>query len=328
MHIPDGFLDAKTALAAATLSFAGLGLAARRARIELPPRRVPLMGLAAAFVFAAQMLNFPVVGGTSGHLIGGVLCSVLLGPSAAVLVISSVLIVQCLAFGDGGILALGANIFNMAIVSSVGGYAIYRALHRLFPGRRGRLLAVAVASWIATVAAAVVCAGQLALSGTVAWSVALPAMAYVHMLIGVGEAIITTLVIATVTQTRPELLEDAIANTAPGRTREFVLYGLIVAVGLALFVSPFASKWPDGLDHVAGAFGFGHREIHLMTSTPMNDYHLPGIQSPNLATALAGAIGTLAVFALGWAMARLLVPAPQPAVEVEMDSDNPEASGA
>jgi cobalt/nickel transport system permease protein len=328
MHIPDGFLDAKTAVAAAALSAAGLGLAARRARRELPARRVPLMGLAAAFVFAAQMLNFPVIGGTSGHLIGGVLCAVLLGPSAAVLVVSSVLIVQCFAFSDGGVLALGANIFNMGIIGSVGGYAVYRLVHRLFPGRRGRLLAVAVASWVATVAAAIVCAGQLALSGTVAWSVALPAMAYVHMFIGIGEAIITTLVVATVTQTRPELLEDSAILIVPGRTREFVLYGFIVAIGLALFVSPFASKWPDGLDRVAESFGFGHREIHLLTSAPMADYHLPGVASANLATALAGAIGTIIVFALGWALARLLVPVVQPASEAEIDSDTPEASGA
>jgi len=326
MHIPDGFLDPKVAISSGILSAAGIALAARKARIELPARRVPLMGLAAAFVFAAQMLNFPVAGGTSGHLIGAVLCSVLLGPSAAVLVVSSVLIVQCLAFGDGGVLALGANVFNMAIVSSVGGYAIYRGLHRLFPGPRGRLLAVAVASWVATVVAAVVCAGQLALSGTVPWTVALPAMAYVHMLIGVGEAIITTLVIATIAQTKPELLDESNAVTVAGRGREFVFYGLIIALGLALFISPFASKWPDGLDRVAESFGFQHREMHLLASTPLNDYRIPGIHSVNLATALAVALGTIVVFGLGWGLARILVPAVKP--QSEMNADTPEASGA
>src|SRR5512143_666441 len=126
MHIPDGFLDAKTAIATGGLALAGLGVALRQARLSLPPRRVPLLGLAAAFVFAAQMLNFPVAGGTSGHLVGGVLACVLLGPSAAVLALTSVLIVQCLLFADGGVLALGANVFNMAIVGSVAGYGIYR----------------------------------------------------------------------------------------------------------------------------------------------------------------------------------------------------------
>jgi cobalt/nickel transport system permease protein len=326
MHIPDGFLDVKTAVSATMLSVAGLGLATRRARLVLPARRVPLMGLAAAFVFAAQMLNFPVAGGTSGHLIGAVLCSVLLGPSAAVLVVSSVLIVQCLAFGDGGVLALGANIFNMAIVSSVGGYALYAGLRRLFPGPRGRLLAVAVASWAATVAASVVCAGQLALSGTVPWSVALPAMAYVHMFIGVGEAIITTLVIATISQTKPELLDETAVAATGGRMQEFILYGFIVALGLALFVSPFASQLPDGLDRVAESLGFRQRETHILTSSPLADYRLAGIRSVTLATALAGALGTVVVFILGWGMARLLVPVAAP--RGEADSDIAEASGA
>ena len=109
MHVPDGFLDAKTAVATAALAAAGLGVALRQARLHLPPRRVPLLGLAAAFVFAAQMINFPVAGGTSGHLVGGVLAAVLLGPSAAVIVLSAVLIVQCLMFADGGLSALGAK---------------------------------------------------------------------------------------------------------------------------------------------------------------------------------------------------------------------------
>src|SRR2546422_7604656 len=119
MHIPDGFLDPKTALASGALSAVGLTIALRDARRRLPARKVPLMGLSAAFVFAAQMLNFPVAAGTSGHLIGGVLAAVLLGPSAAAVVLTSVLIVQCFVFGDGGVLALGANVFNMGIVSAV-----------------------------------------------------------------------------------------------------------------------------------------------------------------------------------------------------------------
>src|SRR5512147_218372 len=137
MHIPDGFLDAKTALATGALAAAGLGLALRDARRSLPPRKVPLMGLSAAFIFAAQMLNFPVAGGTSGHLVGAVLASVLLGPSAAIVVMTAVLLIQCLLFADGGLLALGANLFNMAIVAVLGGHAVYRAVRRVLPDRRG-----------------------------------------------------------------------------------------------------------------------------------------------------------------------------------------------
>ncbi len=198
MHIPDGFLDVKTAASAAVVSAAGLGVALRQAGRHLPPRRVPLMGLAAAFVFAAQMINFPVLGGTSGHLVGGVLTAALLGPGPAVVVISAVLIVQSLLFADGGVLALGANVFNMALVGAVGGWIIYHLLTRLFSGLRGRLLAAAVAAWCTTVLAAVCCAAELSFSGTVKWSVVLPAMAYVHMLIGIGEAVITVLVLTVI----------------------------------------------------------------------------------------------------------------------------------
>src|SRR5512135_2551112 len=122
MHLPDGILDARTSLLCAGAAAAGVGLALREARTALEPRQMPMLGLAAAFVFAAQMLNFPVAGGTSGHLLGGVLTAILLGPSATVLVMTCVLIVQCLMFNDGGLLALGANVFNMAIVSVCGGY--------------------------------------------------------------------------------------------------------------------------------------------------------------------------------------------------------------
>ncbi len=331
MHIPDGFLNSRTELSAAALSAAGLAVALRRTR-DLPRRQVPLMGLAAAFVFAAQMLNFPIGGGTSGHLVGGVLCSVLLGPSAAILVITCVLLVQCFVFADGGILALGANIFNMAIVCSVGGYLIYSMIYRLLPTARGRLLAVAVASWASTVVAAVVCAGQLSLSHMVPWSVALPAMAGVHMFIGVGEALITTLVIFTIMRARPELLEpsadiqdsrnnlepDGAALSAPPSTLlprgrpmfDLIAFGLLVALGLAVFVSPFASTAPDGLDHVADALGFReHESSHRMIASPIPDYQFPGIHSAAAATALAGGIGTLFVFGAGWMLARVLIPA-------------------
>src|SRR5438477_5708815 len=174
MHLPDGFLDAKTALLSTGAAAAGVAIAVRRVRLSMSPRKMPLLGLAAAFVFAAQMLNFPVAGGTSGHLIGGVLTAILLGPSAAVLVITCVLIVQCLMFADGGLMALGANIFNMAVVSVCGGYTAFVLVRRLVPMERERstIFAAAFAAWVGTVLASISCAGQLAFSGTVAWSLA------------------------------------------------------------------------------------------------------------------------------------------------------------
>jgi cobalt/nickel transport system permease protein len=268
-----------------------------------------LLGLAAAFVFAAQMLNFPVAGGTSGHLVGSALIAVLLGPGAAVLVLAAVLIVQCFVFADGGLLALGANIFNMGVVGGIAGYVIYRGVRRFSGGTRGVVMAAAFAAWCATVLAAIMCAGELALSGTVAWSVVFPAMVNVHILIGLGEALITGLVVITIHRTRPELIEPSMSATTALGYRQVLGYGLLISLGLVLFVSPFASPWPDGLEKVAGALGFDHRAAHQpLMPAPMTDYQLGGIKSATFATSLAGVIGTVIVFALSFVLARLLVP--------------------
>jgi cobalt/nickel transport system permease protein len=310
MHIPDGFLDAKTVIAADVVAAAGVATALWQTR-KLPPRRVPLLGLSAAFVFAAQMLNFPVAGGTSGHLLGGVLAAALLGPSSGVLVVTSVLLVQCFLFADGGVLALGANVLNMAIIDSITGYYIYRAGCRLLPGPRGRIAAVAFAAWCGAVLASVVCSGELALSGTIPARVAFLAMVGVHSLIGIGEGLITALVVLVISQSRPELLEPSPIQpeaSSAVRLREFMIFGLIVSVALALFVSPFACPWPDGLDHVAAKFGFAAREVASpLVKSPLMDYKVPGIGSVGVATALAGLIGTAVVFGLSLALARVLV---------------------
>lgn len=307
MHIPDGFLDTRTAAATGALAAAGLGLALRQARLHLPPRRVPLLGLSAAFVFAAQMLNFPVAGGTSGHLIGGVLTAVLLGPSAAVIVISAVLIVQCLMFADGGISALGANVFNMALVGSVGGWAVYYLVSRTVKGLFGRVLAAAFAGWCSTVLASIACAGELAASHTVRWSVGFPTMAGVHMLIGIGEGLITALVLVAVSQTRPELILDP-DRSVPSRPYGAVTaYGVLIALGLALFVSPFASESPDGLDKTASGLGFEDK-AKVIVPAPMPDYTIGRFSAARIGTSIAGAIGTIGVFGFSWVLARALVP--------------------
>lgn len=312
MHIPDGFIDAKTAVAAAALSVAGVGLALRQVRKELPPRRAPLLGLSAAFLFAAQMLNFPVVGGTSGHLLGGVLVAALLGPAAAVVVLTTVLIVQCFLFADGGVLALGANVFNMALLGTVGGWAIFRAVSSCLPTLRGQVTAVAFAGWCSTVLASLACAGQLAWSGTVAWSVAFPAMVGIHMLIGVGEGVISALVFLAIARTRPDLASGAGPDLASLRTRGFIGFGLIVSLGLAIFVAPFASPWPDGLEAVAAKLDFEHKAGDPFLPAPASGYSMPGLKSPAVATAVAGAVGALVVFGLALLLSRALVPGPGP----------------
>jgi cobalt/nickel transport system permease protein len=310
VHIPDGFIDAKTTAMTIGLAAVGVGWAARMVRKTFPPRKVPLLGLTAAFVFAAQMLNFPVAGGTSGHLLGGVLAAVLLGPSAGVLVLASVLMVQCLLFADGGLLALGANTFNMGIVGTAGASGIYWLVQHQVKGLRGQLMAAAFASWCSVVLAATACAAELVLSGTVRWGVAFPAMVGVHMLIGVGEAIITTLVLVSIATARPDLLQTDTRQSPIPRYSGLVVYGLLIAAGLALLISPFASPWPDGLEKVGESLGFLDKAtVKPFLSAPIPDYSIPGIGSPVLATALAGGLGTIVMFVFALILARLVTPA-------------------
>ena len=208
MHIPDGFLNVGTVAATLVVSAGGVGNAVRVANKKLGEKHVPLMGILAAFIFAAQMLNFPVAGGTSGHLIGAALAAILLGPWAAVLIMSCVLIAQSLIFQDGGLLALGANIFNMGIVASFSGYYLYRLFVSILgESRRSQLIGGFVGAWSSVFLASIVCAIELAVSGTSPIQVALPAMAAVHTLIGIGEGFITGAVLSLMLATRADLLQ-------------------------------------------------------------------------------------------------------------------------
>ena len=208
MHIPDGFLNVATAATTYVVSAGGVGYAVKEAGKRLGERHVPLMGVMAAFIFAAQMLNFPIAGGTSGHLVGAALAAILLGPWAGVLIMSCVLIVQCLIFQDGGLLSLGANIFNMGIVASFVSYYVYRAIGKLIgDSRKGTLLGGLVAAWGSVFVASIFCAIELAVSGTSPIGIALPAMAGIHALIGIIEGLITVAVLSFVMATRADLLE-------------------------------------------------------------------------------------------------------------------------
>ncbi len=309
MHLPDGYLDTKTVLLSAGAAAAGVALAARHARTAIPPRRMPLIGLGAAFLFAAQMLNFPVAAGTSGHLLGGVLAAVLLGPSAAILALTCVLIIQCFVFADGGLTALGANIFNLAIVNAGGGYLVFLAARWLAGKRdlRSAVFAAVFAAWVATVGAAVCCAGQLAFSGTAPWRAVFPAMAGVHMLIGVIEALITGLVVMYAGRARPDLVHALAGRDEAAGGVALAGYGLLVALGLAMFVAPFASPWPDGLERAIRSLGLPLPAL-APASAPLPDYQLPLLGSATAATALAGMAGTLMVFLAAGLLARALVP--------------------
>lgn len=202
MHIPDGFLDTKTWVSLGAISAGFIALSVARANRKMGEKHIPLMGIMSAFIFAAQMLNFPVAGGTSGHFMGSVLAAILLGPFAGILIMTTVLIVQCLIFADGGLTVLGANIFNMAIIGSLVSYFIYLGLSKI-----NRMVAIFISAWLSIVLAASACAFELAISGTSPLKIVLPAMAGVHAIIGIGEALITTIVIGFIKTTRPDLLD-------------------------------------------------------------------------------------------------------------------------
>ena len=212
MHIPDGFLSAPVASAGFVLTAAAVAVAVRRTNRTLDERSVPLMGVMAAFIFAAQMMNFPVAGGTSGHLLGGALAAILLGPWAAIIVMTSVIGVQALMFQDGGLAALGANVFNMGVVTALLGYAIYTAMSRLANGRLWlRQAGAFAAAWLTVQAGAALTAFELALSGTSPLNVVLPSMMGVHALIGIGEGLITVAALAFVATTRRDLLPTEVS---------------------------------------------------------------------------------------------------------------------
>jgi cobalt/nickel transport system permease protein len=350
MHIPDGFVDIPTAVATGALSLAVVAYSVRKTSRELGDRTVPLLGVTAAFVFAAQMLNFPVAGGTSGHFLGATLAMLLLGPWAAAIVMTAVLVVQALGMADGGITALGANVLNMGVVAVFAGYGLFHLLERLLPRTiAGRLAAAAAASWASVVLASAACALELALSGTTPVKVALPAMLSVHMIIGLGEALITTAVVSAVVAARPDLVKGfsvpppaapqavgaAVTPTAAvtgapippapvsqttGRARlwAFVAGALVIAGALAVFIAPFASSSPDGLERVAADQGFESAAAAqpAWSLSPLGDYQFPGIGSDKTATAVAGLVGTLALFALvlliGRALGRRRLPSAGP----------------
>jgi cobalt/nickel transport system permease protein len=208
MHIPDGFLNGATMATTAVASAGGLSAAVKMAGKRLGERQVPLMGMMGAFIFAAQMLNFPVAGGTSGHLIGAALAAILLGPWAAIIIMSLVLIAQCLIFQDGGLLALGANIFNMGIIAGVGAYLIYKPLSRMLgEGGRGQIAAGFAAAWFSVLAASIACSLELAISGAAPLGTVMPAMAGVHALIGLGEGLVTAAVLVLIRAARADLLQ-------------------------------------------------------------------------------------------------------------------------
>ncbi|MFF9039523.1 energy-coupling factor ABC transporter permease [Streptomyces sp. NPDC014892] len=323
MHVPDGFINAPVSAVAGVVAAGAVAVSLRGARRELDERTAPLAGLVAAFIFAVQMLNFPVAAGTSGHLLGGALAAILVGPYTGVLCVSVVLLMQGILFADGGLTALGVNITIMGVVTSVVGYAVFRALVRILPRTRRSITASAfVAALISVPASAAAFTLVYAIGGTtdVPIGSVLTAMVGVHTLIGIGEAAITAATVGAVVAVRPDLVHGARGLTAPLKlrvngelvdapatapatqpagapaaarsTRKVILAGLGVSLLLAGVVSFYASADPDGLEKVAADKGFDAKvEDHAAADSPLADYGVEGLSDARLAGGLAGVIG-------------------------------------
>ena len=299
MHIPDGFLSVGVAILLWIVTAITVAIALRRVSADLGERQVPMMGVLAAAIFAGQMLNFPVAGGTSGHLLGAALATILMGPWAAIIIMTCVIGIQGLIFQDGGLLAMGANIFNMGIVGVVVTHFVYRSV-RAMSGNKpwGVFVGGFASAWLAVVLSALITAIELALSGTAPANLAIPAMGGIHVLIGIGEGLITVGALAFLYFTRPDLLQMGDAKPAG---RGIWVAGLIIAIAIA-FAAPLASRYPDGLEWVAKQQGF----LTSAQNAPFQivpDYVMPGVGNEALATIVAGVIGTVLVFGVAFGLA-------------------------
>lgn len=294
MHIPDGFLSVGVSLVLWVVAIAVVGYALKRVNADVGERQVPLMGVLAACIFAGQMLNFSVTGGTSGHLMGAAIATILLGPWAAILVLTCVVGVQALIFQDGGLLALGANIVNMGIIGVTVAYFAHRTLQKALSKWSGGLYVSGfVSGWLSIFVASLACALQLALSGSSPANIAVPAMAGIHALIGIGEGLITAGALVFLRVARRDLAEAPQTQFVGGKA--VWIGGLVIAVALAI-LSPLASAHPDGLEWVAEERGFLDLAREPLYEI-IPDYVLPGISNESLATILAGVIGALIVLA-------------------------------
>ena len=334
MHVPDGFLDAPTSLATGAIALGAVGFALRRAQPEIDRTGPALPGITAAFVFATQMVNFPVGAGTSGHLLGGALAAALVGPWTAVLVMSTVLIVQALLFADGGLTALGTNITLMAVVGVALGYAVTRAVLAALPRRpRSVVPAAAIGAFVSVPAAALAFTALYAVGGAI--PIPLPTLAAAmlgwHAVIGLGEAVITAAVLGAVVAVRPDLvyaarhltagpvllgadgtvlIDDGAPLPAPAPAlarpgRRALTTGLLAALVVGGVVSLAASAHPDGLEFVAGTLGFdAAARASLAAAGPLADYGVAGLDRAAAAVP-AGVIGVLLTVALAAAVARV-----------------------
>ncbi len=295
MHIPDSMLQGRICPVTATLSAAGIMSAAYFCiKAKNKPRALVFAGVT-ALIFAGQMINFPVSGGTSGHLLGGVLASSLLGTPFGVLAVALVVTIQSIVFSDGGLSVLGANILNMAVIGAGGGGLLLSFLRSVMKGKYSKYTAVAAASWISVTAASFAVSVELAVDGQIAFSTVFPAMVGVHALIGIGEAVITLALVSVMSGS-----DLTVKSTGK---RPFFPAG--AAVITALMFSPFASGFPDGLESIAQKYRFFHESAPAFVG-PLSGYSFPNITNEMISTSLAGVLGVAAVFCTAWLLLKII----------------------
>jgi cobalt/nickel transport system permease protein len=302
MHVPDGFLS--PGVAAGTWA-AGVGTLAWALRAERgDPERVPAgtLGALSGFVFAAQLVNVPLLPGTSGHLVGGMLAAALVGPWRGLVVMAVVLAVQALLFQDGGVTAYGTNLLAMGGGGCLGGLSVASLVERLVPGARGRVAGPVAGAFVGTLVGAAFVATVLALSGLYPAGTVLPVMLTLHVPIALLEAALTGAILGTVLRWRPDLVRGLQTAGAASRSSP-VLGALMVALAMAAFLAPFASPLPDGLESVAERLGFADAARALWPALAPG-YVLPWAALGRAGTALAGVVGTLAAAALAWGLSR------------------------
>jgi len=286
MHIPESMLQGSICPVTAVIGVVGVVVACHFAGKVQEKPSASRFGAIAALIFAGQLMNFPIMHGTSGHLLGGVLASSVLGTPFGVLAMAVVAAIQSLVFSDGGVSVLGANLLNMAFIGAGVGGVLRLILSGKLPGNAGRLVATAVSAWMSVVLAAFAVAVELTVDGQIAFFEVVPAMLGTHSLIGLGEVAIT---LAGCT-----LVSEA---SVAGNTRGKVAIPFVTALLVAMLLSPFASGLPDGLEWVARNYGFLHESAPVFV-TPLADYSVPLIGNEALSTGLAGAVGVLLTFAL------------------------------
>ena len=294
MHVPDGFINAQVSIGSGIVSFATLWAYVKNAENLVADKLIALTGMMSALIFVLQMINFPIAAGTSGHLLGGALAVVVLGPHLGIICISIVVVIQSLLFADGGLSALGINVFNMAIVTSLVGWLVITSWKKLFGEANISIISGSiVAGLLSVIFSSIAFVFEYALGGTVAvpLSSVLLAMLSTHLLIGLGEGIITALIVSLLLRVRSDLVYVKTNEHISNNTSS--IYGLFILLLLCFtLITPYASSSPDGLESVAENFGFLETDGLVLF---LNDYGISGLNNSFLSTIISAVLGIVVV---------------------------------